>query len=124
MYSVCPPLSRHDARPSSACFKLGYLKQLFGRAFIQAQGLRQNERLRVAEDFHFLLDCLLAGARLAADPAPGYRYRQTPGSLSRRLSGQDLQELAAANRALLARAEAQSDPDLRDRKSTRLNSSH
>src|SRR3546814_2927684 len=113
MYSVCPPLSRHDARPSSACFKLGYLKPLFRRAFIQAQGLRQNERLRVAEDFHFLLDCLLAGARLAADPAPGYRYRQTPGSLSRRLSGQDLQELAAANRALLA-----------DRKSTRLNSSH
>src|SRR3546814_831453 len=57
----------------TAGFKLGYLKPLFRRGFIQAQGLRQNERLRVAEDFHFLLDCLLAGARLAADPAPGYR---------------------------------------------------
>src|SRR3546814_10567307 len=80
-------------------FKLGYLKPLFRRGFVEAHGIRQNERLRIAEDYHFLLDCLLAGARVAADPAPGYDYQRTPGSLSRRLTRQD-------------------------RKSTRLNSSH
>jgi glycosyltransferase involved in cell wall biosynthesis len=94
-------------------FKLGYLKPLFRRGFVTRHGLRQDERLRIAEDFHFLLDCLLAGASTAADPTPGYDYRQTPGSLSRRLSQQDLLRLAAANLALLARAEGQGDDDLR-----------
>jgi glycosyltransferase involved in cell wall biosynthesis len=90
-------------------FKLGYLKPLFRRSFVEARGIRQNERLRIAEDYHFLLDCLLAGARLVADPAPGYEYRQTPGSLSRRLSRRDLQRLRAADRRLLARREVQAD---------------
>lgn len=92
-------------------FKLGYLKPLFRRGFVEAHGLRQDEQLRVAEDFHFLLDCLLAGARVAADPAPGYHYRLAPGSLSRRLAQQDLLRLSAANRALLAAA-GQSDAAL------------
>jgi glycosyltransferase involved in cell wall biosynthesis len=93
-------------------FKLGYLKPLFRRTFIARRGLRQNEGLRIAEDFHFLLDCLLAGARFVADPRPGYAYRQTPGSLSRGLSLSDLARLSAANRALLAGAEAGADADL------------
>src|SRR3546814_404697 len=74
-------------------FKLGYLKPLFRRGFVEAHGIRQNERLRIAEDYHFLLDCLLAGARVAADPAPGYDYQRTPGSLSRRPTRQDLRRL-------------------------------
>lgn len=93
-------------------FKLGYLKPLFRRRFVAAHGIRQNERLRVAEDYHFLLDCLLAGARLVADPAAGYDYRQTPGSLSRRLSRQDLQRLRAMDRRLLRRREVLDDAAL------------
>ena len=98
----------------AAGFKLGYLKPLFRRTFILRHGLRQNERLRVAEDFHFLLDCLLAGARFVAEPTSGYDYRQTPGSLSRRLSQHDLLRLAAANRSLLAQAEVRADAQLRN----------
>lgn len=100
-------------------FKLGYLKPLFRRRFVVTQGLRQNERLRIAEDYHFLLDCLLAGGRMVADPAPGYRYRRTPGSLSRRLTRQDLLRLRAADRRLLARAEVLADPELRQSLSRR-----
>jgi succinoglycan biosynthesis protein ExoO len=94
-------------------FKLGYLKPLFRRSFVGARGIRQSERLRVAEDYHFLLDCLLAGARFVADPVPGYEYRLTPGSLSRRLTRRDLQRLRAADRRLLARGEVQADAELR-----------
>lgn len=94
-------------------FKLGYLKPLFRRGFVAARGIRQSERLRVAEDYHFLLDCLLAGARFVADPAPGYHYRLTPGSLSRRLSVRDLQRLRAADRRLLRRGDVEADADLR-----------
>ena len=90
-------------------FKLGYLKPLFRRRFLEAHGLRQNEALRVAEDFHFLLDCLLAGARVVGDPEAGYDYRQVPGSLSRKLSRADLTALSAANRALLSLPEARTD---------------
>jgi succinoglycan biosynthesis protein ExoO len=87
-------------------FKLGYLKPLFRRDFIERHGLRQDEELRIAEDFHFLLDCLLAGARCVVDPEPGYLYHQRPDSLSRGLGLDDLRRLAAANRAVLFRPEA------------------
>ncbi|WP_193369254.1 glycosyltransferase family 2 protein [Pelagibius marinus] len=87
-------------------FKLGYLKPLFRRDFVVRHGLRQNEDLRIAEDFHFLLDALMAGGRFAADRQAGYDYRLTPGSLSRGLSLLDLQRLSAANGAVRARAGA------------------
>jgi len=93
-------------------FNLGYLKPLYRRDFVTRRALRQDEGLRIAEDFHFLLDCLLAGGRFVADPQAGYDYRQTPGSLSRGLSLDDLRRLSAANQALLARPEAQVDVEL------------
>lgn len=93
-------------------FKLGYLKPLFRRHFLAAHGIRQSERLRVAEDYLFLLDCLLAGARFVADPLPGYDYRLTPGSLSRRLSVRDLQRLRAVDRRLLRRDAVRADAEL------------
>ncbi|MEQ8357009.1 MAG: glycosyltransferase [Kiloniellaceae bacterium] len=95
-------------------FKLGYLKPLFRRDFVRRHGLRQDAALRIAEDFHFLLDCLLAGGRFAAHPQAGYDYRLTPGSLSRGLSLEDLRRLAAANRAVMERLEATSDAGLLD----------
>ncbi len=94
-------------------FNLGYLKPLFRRDFVARHALRQEEGLRIAEDFHFLLDSLLAGGRFVADPQAGYDYRQTPGSLSRGLSFDDLLSLSAANRALLSRPEARVDAELR-----------
>lgn len=92
-------------------FKLGYLKPLFRRAFV-GHNLRQDEALRIAEDFHFLLDALLAGGRWVADPQPGYRYLQRRGSLSRGLALRDLRRLSAANQALLARPAVQADPEV------------
>jgi glycosyltransferase involved in cell wall biosynthesis len=93
-------------------FKLGYLKPLFRRSFVLRQDLRQDETLRIAEDFHFLLDALLAGAHGVVDPLPGYDYLQRRGSLSRGLSLDDLRRLSAANRALLVRPPVQADAEV------------
>lgn len=93
-------------------FKLGYLKPLFRRSFVIRQDLRQDETLRIAEDFHFLLDALLAGARCVVDPLPGYDYLQRSGSLSRSLNLEDLRRLSVANRMLLARPAVQTDADV------------
>ena len=94
-------------------FKLGYLKPILRRRFVERHGLRQNERLRIAEDYHFLLDALLCGGRFFIAPAAGYRYTQRPGSLSRGLTLEDLRQLSAANRLDLLRASPQGGADLR-----------
>jgi hypothetical protein len=94
-------------------FTLGYLKPLFRRGFLRAEGLRQDESLRIAEDFHFLLAALMAGGRCLVDRHQGYAYRLTPGSLSRGLSLADLEQLAKANAAVTAQPAAKTDPALR-----------
>jgi len=94
-------------------FTLGYLKPLLRRRFVIEQGLRQDETLRIAEDFHFLLDALLAGGRCLIERAPGYAYRLTPGSLSRGLALADLERLLEANDAVLRRPGVAADPALR-----------
>lgn len=93
-------------------FKLGYLKPIFRRRFVAHHELRQNEGLRIGEDFHFLLEALLAGAQCIVTPQAGYRYRLTPGSLSRNLSLGDLQKLSRSNQVILARPAVPEDADL------------
>jgi len=94
-------------------FKLGYLKPMFRKRFLERHGLRQNETLRIAEDYHFCLDALLCGARFLALPEAGYLYTERPGSLSRSLTLEDLRQLSTANRLDLLRATPQGAADLR-----------
>ncbi len=94
-------------------FKLGYLKPVFRRRFLERHGLLQNEALRIAEDYHFCLDALLCGARFLVLPEAGYLYTQRPGSLSRSLTLEDLRQLSTANRLDLLRATPQGGADLR-----------
>lgn len=94
-------------------FKLGYLKPLFRRRFVERHALEQNERLRIAEDYHFTLDALLCGGRFLVSPEASYLYSQTPGSLSRGLAADDLVQLSTANRLDLLRTSPQGPADLR-----------
>ncbi|NIA67641.1 glycosyltransferase family 2 protein [Pelagibius litoralis] len=94
-------------------FKLGYLKPLFRRRFVEHHGLLQNEALRIAEDYHFLLDALIRGGRCIVEPQAGYCYSHRPGSLSRSLTLEDLCQLSTANRLDLLRASPQGAADLR-----------
>lgn len=79
---------------------LGYLKPLI-RA--EALGLlRYDETLRIGEDYDLLLRTLLAGASMWIVPAPWYLYRRHSGSISHRLSANDVDAMLANQAQLLA----------------------
>lgn len=79
---------------------MGYLKPL-----IRARALRDtryDERLRVGEDFDFLLRLLLSGASGWLVPEPWYLYRRHNASISHRLSAGALAAMIASIGRLLA----------------------
>lgn len=79
---------------------LGYLKPLI-RA--EALGLlRYDETLRIGEDYDLLLRTLLAGASMWIVPEPWYLYRRHSGSISHRLSTNDVDAMLANQAQLLA----------------------
>ena len=79
---------------------LGYLKPLI-RA--EALGLlRYDETLRIGEDYDLLLRTLLAGASMWIVPEPWYLYRRHSGSISHRLSVNDVDAMLANQAQLLA----------------------
>jgi succinoglycan biosynthesis protein ExoO len=78
---------------------LGYLKPLFDLAFLRANGLRYDERLRIGEDFDLVLRAMLAGARYVFLPQTTYYYRRHGGSTSHRLVRADLEGLLTATEA-------------------------
>lgn len=82
---------------------LGYLKPLIRRDFLTRAGLCYDPTLRNGEDYHLILACLLAGARLRVDPVPGYLYTRAAGSVSHRFALDQLSALIAAEDRLLAR---------------------
>ncbi len=62
---------------------LGLIKPLLRLPFVREHGCRYDEDLRMVEDWVFLMECLLAGARFVLSPEAGYAYRIRSGSLSR-----------------------------------------
>lgn len=82
---------------------LGFLKPMISSALIARSGARYDETLRIAEDFHFLLDLLVRGAELQIEPAPLYLYRKHPASISHRLSPQAQSAMIAADDAFRRR---------------------
>jgi len=86
---------------------LGLLQPMIRRDFLLQSQLRFRESIRSSEDFFFLLEALLAGARLHVLPGALYRYRLHAGSSMARIRDdarfdaqlQVLQELEAASTA-------------------------
>jgi glycosyltransferase involved in cell wall biosynthesis len=64
---------------------LGYLKPIFRTSLIRKQDIRYDERLTIAEDYHFVFQLLMAGAKFRTIPQIGYFYRRHSGSISHRL---------------------------------------
>jgi succinoglycan biosynthesis protein ExoO len=75
---------------------LGYFKPLFDMDFLNAHGLRYDERLRIGEDFDLVLRALLAGAEYRFLPQATYYYRKHAASTSHRLARDDLEGLLHA----------------------------
>lgn len=93
-------------------FSLGYLKPLLRRDFLNRNGIRYPERVRIGEDYQLLLDCLVAGAHAVLVPAALYRYRLNPSSVSRRIPPHELEALARLNEEMLARVDGAAAPQL------------
>lgn len=69
-------------RPS---ISLGAIKPIISAEFVARHALRFPEDVLIGEDFHFLLEALLLGARFHVLSEPLYKYRIRPGSQSWRL---------------------------------------
>lgn len=78
------PTPRDVAALSRACLFNYAWNKLYRRSFLEAHGIVFERAGMPSEDTVFNLDCLLAGARLAAIATVGYVYYRTGGtSLSR-----------------------------------------
>ena len=72
---------------------LGYLKPIFRASLIGKQNIRYDERLTIAEDYNFVFQLLMAGAKFRTIPQIGYFYRRHSGSLSHRLNSVALKSI-------------------------------
>jgi succinoglycan biosynthesis protein ExoO len=82
---------------------LGYLKPMIDRDFLNRHKIRYDESLHNGEDFHLILACFAAGARVWFSPAPDYIYIRGAGSVSHRSDPAHMTALVAADRAYAAR---------------------
>ena len=78
---------------------LGYVKPLIDAAALAASGVRYDERLRIGEDYDFLLRLLAKGLRLRLDPACRYLYRRHTASTSHALRRDHLEAMLRADAA-------------------------
>jgi len=78
---------------------LGYLKPLIRTAPLRASGVRYDERLRIGEDYDFLLRLLAKGLRLRLEPKAGYRYRRHVASTSHMMAEDHVRGMLAADAA-------------------------
>lgn len=85
---------------------LGFLKPVFQLDFLRTNGLRYDERLRIAEDDDLILRSLLAGGRYRLVPEPLYFYRKHGQSISHRLSAANADKMMAASDRLRATIDA------------------
>lgn len=82
--------------------EIGFLKPVMRRAFLDANGLRYNEELRLGEDYDLYVRALAKGARYKIVHGCGYGAIVRPDSLSGRHRTLDLKHLYEADRAILA----------------------
>jgi succinoglycan biosynthesis protein ExoO len=91
----------------------GYLKPVFRAEFLNRHGLRYDPSVRIGEDYMFVATALALGARYALYADALYDYRVRDGSISARLSGDDLARLIAADDRFQDRFGAGFDPRTR-----------
>ena len=79
--------------------KIGYLKPIVRREFLERTGVRYRPEIRVGEDLLFTFECVLAGGRLRLAPEEAlYLYSVREGSASNRGTG--ALHLSAATRRM------------------------
>lgn len=104
----------HDNTVAGGGGRLGYLKPIFRRAFLDAHGIVYDESLRIGEDWTLAADALAFGARYVLLDRPLYRYALRAGSISHRFTVDALTRLIAAADAFATRHAGRLDAETRD----------
>lgn len=91
-------------RPRWGLRSSGYIKPIIRRGFLLDHDLRYQEDVRLCEDFHFYIQCLLNGAVLGYSEYAGYHYSIRGGSLSSSQPNESLLAQIASNRRLTEEA--------------------
>ncbi|MDB5455850.1 MAG: glycosyltransferase [Caulobacter sp.] len=81
----------------------GYLKPLIAAGLLAQSGARYDERLRIGEDYDFMVKLLATGARLRFEPTCLYRYRKHDASISHLLRPDHIAAMLQADDAFAAR---------------------
>ena len=80
-------------------FSFGYVKPVFERQFLERNGLRYDEALRIGEDYILLAGALASGGRCVVEPSAGYNYHVRDGSISRVLELHHVEAMLEADAA-------------------------
>ncbi|MEQ8300612.1 MAG: glycosyltransferase family 2 protein [Hyphomonas sp.] len=73
--------------------ELGYVKPLMRRDFLKSHSIHYNETMRLAEDYDFYMQALLAGAQFGIIDPCGYFSIDYPSSLSKDGSASDARKV-------------------------------
>jgi succinoglycan biosynthesis protein ExoO len=95
------------ARPYGEEADWGLLKPMFRTQFLRDNGLAYAAHIRHGEDFHLMLDLLLAGGRYVISRSPGYVYTPREAGLSR--TSVDYDAMARLTRDLIAEPRVNAD---------------
>jgi len=80
--------------------RFGYVKAMFRSEFMRANQILHQEDIQIGEDYHLCLSCLLANARFIVTSQSYYKYRTRQGSLSWRITKQQVDRLIKAHNDL------------------------
>jgi succinoglycan biosynthesis protein ExoO len=95
------------ARPYCGEADWGLLKPMFRTQFLRENGLAYPVHVRHGEDFHMMLDLLLAGGRYVVSRSPGYVYTPRDAGLSR--TSIDYDAMARLTRDLIVEPRVNAD---------------
>lgn len=71
---------------ASTFFDFGYLKPIIRRRWLEANGIKYREKLRLGEDLMFLMDCYAHSAKVILVSKPYYYYNFQYSQISRTMS--------------------------------------
>jgi len=77
---------------------LGYLKPMIRADVVRRLGARYDERLRIGEDYNFLVRIMAQGHQLRLDPSAMYLYQKHATSTSYRMSANEMLALLEAEK--------------------------
>lgn len=77
----------------SAQHTLGYTKPVIKREFLNSHSIRYNPDIHIGEDYDLMARLLAVGATCVTDANAGYIYTVRKGSISHRLTPQDMERV-------------------------------